>query len=1114
MKESCWQKVIVCWANALQLTEEPILDISDLLDCSFFLKLLKQLDQNYEITSEADKRNIIDKFIEDNYRNIKVKNVLDNKELTLIGSLMLLTSSLEVSHLRVPLYSLSTDIQLNIQAFIQRFLALPKHSVTREIIDNSIAGIDSMVQDEEEIEEPLSFTSSPNSSAITMDQSPNLNSVAKNKVKYLQNRIELLNFDKQHLQDELESTKQDLNNLEMKYVSKEQELLHLKNELFVLKNQINSDEINKIKVSDENENLREYYVLKDDIALLQANLYFTNNELDLSLNENQKLKEKLSKQENEKLILENKLEEIEDALMKMSSTMEEMESKLSILTTTCQEQEALLREKSCVKVVDETFALNDESLMPVTGTGESLAPVIELKYAEILEEVKKLKEIIASKDDEIANLEKLVSKTDKEDLPRENSSIHIVAEFLTSSIELLNKLENETEKLKESSVCDEQDAQIIEYFSQEKSIAEKIEEKYNKLFEKAKKLRGSLIYAKLIDSKSADNKSVNEVQNIISEKNSRPVVEEDKIEKIEDYLKKSNDNTISLQTDDEYEKLKLDLNSLNETLEVKAIQLEESSTLCEKLRRDLTESENNEKLTSVKLKNKTEELESIMSLYQSEINDLRCKLAVCDNEVCNKDDRLSELTTEIADRILEIESLKDQVAEYEQKLNANNVTIKNKDNELNNFKQIIEKNLNEMESLKNELCAKASLVAELKHDVDMCHHEKTILEKKIENLLKDLEKSENLKIELKKSESEILRLNKELEQEKINLKIVQDQVELEEKLNNAFDMKLTELQVKMKQQFEKELNGTVEEYKDKINQLKLKITKDKLHIQELSEDLWNTTDKLLLSQQQCEALRNQLRRTKCALEILSNSSGRRHSVAATIHRASNPSLWLQTEDASTDPIPFLDDPLTSAIRKGIAWDNINDNINPMRRFSLILDSSSNNHEEENEDEIFNDEFMQDLKDGICRLPVSNEVNNLQRASCPPITKYPESPVNVEKVSDKQVLIPPEKPKRKGQISYSKPGPPTPCRTGASRLSLQHFEKPLNPAPRRLKENQNSIGLQTQNVGGTSRLSKLFSTGKGQNKTKPLSQDSPKVKKRNFFQRKFGSNRENYPLPPL
>lgn len=70
-----------------------------------------------------------------------MKNEWDNKEVILISSLLLLTSSLDVSHLRAPLYCLDTDIQLNIQAFIQRLLTIPKKSITREIITEAIESI-------------------------------------------------------------------------------------------------------------------------------------------------------------------------------------------------------------------------------------------------------------------------------------------------------------------------------------------------------------------------------------------------------------------------------------------------------------------------------------------------------------------------------------------------------------------------------------------------------------------------------------------------------------------------------------------------------------------------------------------------------------------------------------------------------------------------------------------------------------------------------------------------------------------------------------------------------------------------------------------------------------
>lgn len=140
-------------------------------------------------------------------------------------------------------------------------------------------------------------------------------------------------------------------------------------------------------------------------------------------------------------------------------------------------------------------------------------------------------------------------------------------------------------------------------------------------------------------------------------------------------------------------------------------------------------------------------------------------------------------------------------------------------------------------------------------------------------------------------------------------------------------------------------------------------------------------------------------------------------------RISNHNSFLflcRAEENDSNTLPVFDDLLTRN-GKTVTFSSLNcKSLSPefpRRRFSLVLEASLVNDEavrqdDDEEHEVFNDAFLQDLKDGICRLP--NE-NHAQRASCPPVAKRPDSPIHVEKVSDKQVLIPPEKPKRKGQV---------------------------------------------------------------------------------------------------
>ncbi|CAB0012645.1 unnamed protein product [Nesidiocoris tenuis] len=67
-----------------------------------------------------------------------------------------------------------------------------------------------------------------------------------------------------------------------------------------------------------------------------------------------------------------------------------------------------------------------------------------------------------------------------------------------------------------------------------------------------------------------------------------------------------------------------------------------------------------------------------------------------------------------------------------------------------------------------------------------------------------------------------------------------------------------------------------------------RMVRDRNQIKDLSSELWETSDRYLLASQEAEALRNQLRRTKAALEIVANRTPQKSNA---IPQGSHPCLW-------------------------------------------------------------------------------------------------------------------------------------------------------------------------------------------------------------------------------
>ncbi|KAF2884310.1 hypothetical protein ILUMI_21872 [Ignelater luminosus] len=149
--------------------------------------------------------------------------------------------------------------------------------------------------------------------------------------------------------------------------------------------------------------------------------------------------------------------------------------------------------------------------------------------------------------------------------------------------------------------------------------------------------------------------------------------------------------------------------------------------------------------------------------------------------------------------------------------------------------------------------------------------------------------------------------------------------------------------------------------------------------------------------------------------------------------------------------------------------------------------------EDEDDELFNNKYLTDLKEGRCVVPNGRESNasriselKWRNSLCPPHLKS-SYPAETQFNSPRQFrdddlksgnidfndsmstrLIPGEKPRKKdiGTTSYKKPGPPTPSKNGG-RVSLQGNE----PHPRDVLREQNE--LKTPKRATPSRLKALF-----------------------------------------
>ncbi|XP_014287065.1 putative leucine-rich repeat-containing protein DDB_G0290503 isoform X2 [Halyomorpha halys] len=1204
MRVASWQSIIISWANALKLLEEPINDIIDLVKGSFFIKLLNKIknENTDENLSEYDVYTVIENFLKEQYGGFRLLGYWDSDEVTLVSSVLLLWASLQSQDFRTPLYDLNNIVQLKIHAFLEHFIETPQHHINRQIVMEAVLDIPS---DDESDDDSSSYISSPRTYSTpkrNSQYSPGF--LALSEVRTLRGKVELLSCEKQHLQDELDSVKSQLKETINKLDYQKRECNRLNylvtrrdEDIDLCQEKSCNDQLGKIH--DESVSLRlELNDLKEvhDKLLLQ---------MESAMEDNNNLSRKLRNEELRRVNAENRIIGLESKLVSSNEKILELEEIILSLKKTCEEQRNILLEKRNISL-EESFQYSE---------GETLNSIIDIKCSELQEELKLQGEILEAKSNEIEKL--LTEKTNNESLIQKLTDEVKILKLSASQEKITNcnecqnmrdelatlkkdfsgkcleliKLQEDFDKqtlqlkiINNNKAADE--VRITELNANTNRLITEHKMKCNELREEILALKcevceknTTIEYYKeevgflnsCIKDRGAEMKTLEDDYDVINSSKDKEISQlsltiehlNREVRRLEDQLQgqyvKNEKLVLSAfqwrekmtQGNTANEELARELISLHETLEWKNFKMKEYSMQIEQFQRELKDKsllikELHDRLSFFSDRNKEYQKELQMSkntitqlqsrIVELEFSEKKLLLETCKNsrKIGLLGSELEELQKVFQEKFAQIESelesnllrensgvkglldfvdfLKDtlrknkkmikvlsQTVSKFENVNAEktfdvdsgiessgiskkvNEVLENKilelESEIENNKcklQIYSKKLEqvkeetnvkdtiiselktEIEKLTKERSEKLDLIDRLKQNVNLYEHEKNILEKKLKSFSLQTGETASVKAENKVLKNDVIVLEKQLEEERENLLTVEKQMNLEEKLDSAFEEKLVVLQAKLTQQFDDEMKNVMEEYSRKIEQLKLKIKKDCVHIEQLSSDLWETSDRLVLAQQESEALRSQLRITR---QMLSDHQTQKRGV-----EDSHSFMWL----GGLDGAGFIDEMVTTVTTK------------------RTVQAQAARVDEDDDNEDFNPQYLEDLKAGICRIPA-------ERLSCPTAGS------SLTGVPEDTFQPPAEKPRKlKGTITYRKPGPPTPS-INAARHSLPGNEK--LEFKKGLREHNSNTG-QVRN-----RLSQLFGS-MSISKTKSV-QESPKVKRRSFFQRTFG-NRENIP----
>ncbi|XP_032681785.1 restin homolog [Odontomachus brunneus] len=411
----------------------------------------------------------------------------------------------------------------------------------------------------------------------------------------------------------------------------------------------------------------------------------------------------------------------------------------------------------------------------------------------------------------------------------------------------------------------------------------------------------------------------------------------------------------------------------------------------------------------------------------------------------------------------EIESFTALATSYESRLKSGE--IKTQSDIDKKLQSQINQLIKEKKDMKNKTDSMRSRNVKLEKNMDDLRMELKKLKSETAELTVNLRDVQSLKDELER----VKKQNQQIEKEKDESNKTAKQ-EFESQLKEvhvAYEQKLEDMKQKMKKVYNEQvarLNSDQEKIvREKLqNQMESmcqkqreEINKYKTHVGDLSSQLWSVGEKLLIEQQQKQEALQRLKEMQVKLKEVETDQ-HMSTISRRTAKLEKQEVVPETQQTTHKVTVITEETFE-------------------RRHSVRnLQAMGNAFKAEDEEEIFDNVYLADMKRGHC-LP-STDINRLsvlqmRNAQCKPHLKssYPAEmqflPSNLteediksgsimeENFNDSlsQSLLPEQKTKKKdrSQTSYKKPGPPTPSKNGG-RLSLQGNEL-RSPSSRILRE---------------------------------------------------------------
>ncbi|XP_071635369.1 uncharacterized protein Mud isoform X1 [Temnothorax longispinosus] len=388
--------------------------------------------------------------------------------------------------------------------------------------------------------------------------------------------------------------------------------------------------------------------------------------------------------------------------------------------------------------------------------------------------------------------------------------------------------------------------------------------------------------------------------------------------------------------------------------------------------------------------------------------------------------------------------------------------------------------------LQNQINQLTKEKKDLKNRMDTMRVRNVKLEKNIDDLrteIKNLKSTETMPTEINLTVSERAEIqslkeeferlkeqNQQLREEKDeSSKMAKQQLENQFKeVHAAYEQKLEDMKQKMKTAYNEEMTKLNKD-QEKILEEKLQKQTEKMcrkqseeldkyreHVSRLSSQLWNVGENLLVEQQQKQDALKRLRELETRIKEF---------------QAAQPIATISRKTCKTEKQEMLPENIQQAHKVTTL---ISEETFERRHSIRSIQAMGNVFKTEDEEEIFDNVYLADMKRGnfvpvtdVNRLSVLQMRNSLckphLKSSYPAEMQFLPPTLTEEEIktgssaednfndSLSQSLLPEQKVRKKdrSQISYKKPGPPTPSKNGG-RLSLQGNEL-RSPSSRVLRE---------------------------------------------------------------